>query len=134
MLRVTIDGDLSDELLASGSRLTIPNRANTLNGRLKEGQATVPAILHSGGSDVTVEVKPEVDFYCNSGPRPAITGRRRQTGAANYAPVYLAVGRAIATAGSRSSTVLARSYEMSRLKDAGSNADRRARHRRPRRA
>lgn len=66
ILRVTIDGDLSAELLASGSRLTIPNRANTLNDRLKEGEASVPAVLHSAGGDITVEVKPEVEFYCNS--------------------------------------------------------------------
>jgi hypothetical protein len=66
ILRVTIDGDLSAELLASGSRLTIPNRANTLNDRLKEGEATVSAVLHTGNSDIAVEVKPEVEFYCNS--------------------------------------------------------------------
>jgi hypothetical protein len=66
ILRVSIEGDLPAELLVSGSRLTIPCRANTLKDRLKEGQGTVPAILHSHGGDITVEVNPEVAFYCNS--------------------------------------------------------------------
>ena len=66
ILRVVIDGDLPAESLASGSRLTISSRANTLDDRLAEGEATVPAILHSGGSDIAVGIQPEVDFYSNS--------------------------------------------------------------------
>jgi hypothetical protein len=66
ILRVMVDGELSAKLLAAGSRLTIPGRANTLVGRLEEGEATVPAILHSGGSDIAVGIQPEVEFYGNS--------------------------------------------------------------------
>ena len=66
ILRVSVDGEHSADLLATGSRLSIPNRANTLSDRLKEGEVELSAVLHSGGSDVTVEVKPELEFYCNS--------------------------------------------------------------------
>lgn len=66
ILRVSVNGDLNADLLASGSRLTIPNRSNRLSHRLNEGERPVGAVLHGGASDVTMEVRPDVELYCNS--------------------------------------------------------------------
>ena len=66
IIRVTVKGEITTDALSGGIRLTVPERANTLKDRLKEGDKAVSAIVHGGNGDVTVEVKPEVEFYCNS--------------------------------------------------------------------
>jgi hypothetical protein len=66
IIGVTLDRALSDEELANGPRLTVPNRPNKLGDRLQEGVGPVSAILHSADGDVSVTVTPGVQFYCNS--------------------------------------------------------------------
>jgi hypothetical protein len=65
LLGVKVDHSLSDDQLANGVRVTVPNRANTLEDKLEEGGAAVSAILHSADGDTKVTVEADTEFYCN---------------------------------------------------------------------
>jgi hypothetical protein len=66
ILDVTTNTDLTEDELAGGLRVTVPDRANTLETKIEEASGPISVVLHRATGDVTAEITAGIQYYCNS--------------------------------------------------------------------
>ena len=67
LIRVTVDHELSDENLARGLPLSVPDRSNSSSERVREGDGAVSSNLRAPSGDIAVVIEPGVEFYLEEG-------------------------------------------------------------------
>lgn len=67
LIQVTLDHQRTDEELARGPHLTVPDRANTSSDRIQPAGDAISASLNVDGSDHTVQIEPAIEFYFEEG-------------------------------------------------------------------